>query len=248
MKNIGLMGMMVVAGLSGAASAYEFRTRFVERVGNTDIVLDSNFLDISDGGPHRVRFQVGVFDDMNGVAPAGGLLGWNVGTITVSEGGRDYANETRTPGRVAPWNFAQGPNANGNPPIAGGGDPFNALTEIDATQGTQSPPWPSGERPPAVVRGFNTYVSLYEITIERVQRFGEYRIDFGGNLIAASEWIVVNENPPDPEKGTPGTVVYAPFPTDPTAFTNFLRVSDIPTPGAATLLGLGGLVALRRRR
>lgn len=246
MKNLALVGILAVAGLSSAASAFEYRVQFVERVGTTDTVIDGNTIDARDGAPRRIRIQFGVFDDATSAAPAGGLLGWNVGTITVN-GGAANSDETRTNGRITPWNFAQGPNSNGNPPVAGGGDPFETLSEIDATQGTQSPPWPSGERPPAVVRGRNTFASVYEITINPADGGNDYSIDFAGNLLSASEWIVVNENAPDPDKGTPGTVVYAPFPTDPTAFAATLNVL-VPAPGAAALLGLGGLVALRRRR
>lgn len=247
MNAIGCTSILWVAVLAGGANAYEFRVRFVERTGTTDTTIDGNLISIADGLPHRIRLQAGVFDDAASLAPAGGLLGWNVGTITVADSATDYSHETRTPGRLAPWNFAQGPNSNGNPPVAGG-DPFDVLTEIDATQGTQSPPWPSGERPPAVIRGRNTFVSLYEITITAAQKFGVYGIDFGGNLLAASEWIVVTESAPDPDKGTPGTVVYAPFPTDPRAFLATLKIRYIPAPGAAIVVGLSGLAAIRRRR
>jgi uncharacterized protein (TIGR03382 family) len=148
------------------------------------------------------------------------------------------SNETRTNGRITPWNFA--PNGNGVP----AGDPFDALTGIDNTLGTQSPPWPDGPRPAATVRGLNTFVSTYEITIDPADGFSSYTIDFGGNVLAASAWNVIQENPP--EDGEPGTVVYAPNPTAAVPFTATLNV--VPVPGAAALLGLGGLVALRRRR
>lgn len=243
-----LTSSLVLAGFTSAANAYEYRTRFVERVGSADRVISGNLITVSDGAPTPVRFQVGVFDDEASAAPAGGLLGWNAGRIAVNSNAFSHSHETRTPGRLGPWNAARSPNANGNPPIADGGDPFNVLTEIGAFQGTQARPWPDGERPPVVVRGLNTYASLYEITIDPAEPFWMYSIEFGGDLLAIDEWVAVNDDPPDPDEGTPGTVIYAPFPTRATAFETSLFVQYIPSPSSAALLGLGGVIAIRRRR
>jgi len=252
-----LFGLAVVAGAAVSANAFEYRCRWVERVGSTDVVIggDGFDFDAGDGAPRRIRLQFGVFDDGAGDAPGGGFVGWNVGTMNIS-GAADNSIERRTPGRVSPFNFATGPNSNGNPPVPAGGDvDFQSLTEIDSTLGTQAPFWgcnPDGTplpQPNAAVRGRNGFVSVYEITIDPSDGFAEYSITVGGNLIAATEWRVVgNPIPPDceSEPPTPGTVVYAPFPTDPVAFTCSLNI--IPAPGAAVLLGLGGLLAARRRR
>jgi hypothetical protein len=243
-KKLALVGILAVAGVAASANAFEYRVRFVERVGTTDTVLDGNTIEYADQAStaaRRIRVQFGVFDDAAGAAPAGGFLGWNVGTVTVN-GGAGNSDESRTNGRITPWNFA--PNGNGNPAA----DPFEALTGIDNTLGTQSPPWPDGSpRPAATIRGLNTYVSTYEITINPTDGTAEsYTIDFGGNVLAAIAWNIIQENPP--EEGNPGTIVYAPNPTQPSPFTATLNVRIIPAPGAAALLGLGGLVALRRRR
>jgi len=254
-----VLAVAMVAGAATTADAFEIRTRFVERVGNADLVLSSNLIDISTPGARRVRVQYGVFDNQNGAAPAGGFVGWNVGSLQVSGPG-NLASETRTPGRLSPFNFASGPNSNGNPPLPGG-DPFNMLTEIDATLGTQSPIWQCNAagvalpQPPAVIRGHNTFVSVFEFTIDPVSP-GAYTITTGGNLIAATEWRTVGTptppdcgDPADPADDVPGAVTYAPFPTTPQAFTGVLNVQIfVPAPGAGALLGLGGLVLARRRR
>src|SRR6185369_11508813 len=116
-----------------------------ERVGTTDTVLAGNVIDASDRLPHRIRIQFGVFDDGEGAAPAGGYIGWNVGSISVS-GTPENSQERRTPGRLSPFNFAASVTANGVPLPSGGtadlpGTDWQMLTQIDATLGTQSPPW-----------------------------------------------------------------------------------------------------------
>lgn len=255
MKKLALVGLLAVAGVAASANAFEYRVRFVERVGNVDTVLAGNSIDASNGAPRRIRVQFGVFDDGTSAAPAGGFVGWNVGTITVS-GASNNSDESRTPGRLSPFNFASGPNSNGNPST----NPFDALTEIDATLGTQSPVWvcdSQGNAPPqpaATVRGRNTYVSVYEITIDPAAGAVNYNVVFGGNVLAASEWRTVGTptppdcgDPSDPADDVAGSVTYAPFPTPAVPFSSTLNVV-IPAPGTAALLGLGGLVALRRRR
>jgi hypothetical protein len=252
----------ITAGLlvSAAAHAWEFRVRYVERIGNFDSPLAGDVIDASNGEPRRIRIQFGVFDNDQDRAPFGGFVGWNVGTIMVS-GPPENSAERRTPGRMAPFNFASSPFANGNPPVPAGGDvDFQMLTDIDATLGTQSPFWgcnPDGSptpMPPALVRGLNSYVSVYEITIDPSPGGSNYFITFGGNVIAAVEWRAVgNPQPPDcgnpvfPEDDTPGTVVYAPFPAPPRSFESVLSVV-VPAPAGPSVVVCGLLLALRRRR
>lgn len=247
MKKLALFAVLAIAGAAASANAYEIRARFVEQRsggGSDFVVLDGNTIDATDGAARRIRVQFGVFDDANGPAPAGGFIGWNAGTITVNG---DVANsdDTRTPGRLAPWAFNTNPGANGSPDVAG---PFTALTGIDNTLGTQIRTWEEGDMPAATIRGLNTYVSLYEITIDPNDGASTYTIDFAGNLVAATVWNAVGVTQPDPDAGVPGSGQWAPATTAPVAWNATLTVSIIPAPGAAALLGLGGLVAMRRRR
>lgn len=113
--------LLALVTVSGRAHGYEHRMRFVERIGTNDVLINGNLIDAHDRTPRRIRVQVGVFEDATSVAPPGGLLGWNVGTITVN-GPAGNSDETRTNGRIAPWNFAQGANSAWNvisktPPI-----------------------------------------------------------------------------------------------------------------------------------
>jgi len=259
-KKLALFGILAVAGAASSANAYEFRCRFVERVGSTDVVLDNNTIDASNANVRNIRIQFGVFDDAAGVAPAGGYVGWNVGTIAVS-GAVNNSDERRNNGRISPFNFAAGPNSNGNAPLPAG-DPFTMLTEIDNTLGTQSPSWvcnADGTIPPqpaALVRGRNTFVSTFAFSIDPTSTSStSYTVTIGGNTIGADSWLPVGNpsapdcgDPADPLDDVPGAVTYAPFPTAPRAISCVLNVQIIPAPGAAALLGLGGLLAARRRR
>jgi hypothetical protein len=263
-----LFGLVVAAGAATSANALTFQCRWVERVNNVDTVIGGNgaSLDVSNGLARRIRLQFSVVDDASGPAPAGGFVGWNVGTVAVSNAAGN-SEDRRTPGRLGPFNFAAQPTANGNPPPAGGvgvgdapGTDFSGWTDIDCTLGTQGPPWTcnaAGEpnpQPPALVRGRNVFVSVWEMTTDPAAGATNYSITAGGNLIAATEWRTVGTplppdcgDPADPSDDQPGAVTYAPFPTDPLAFTCVLNLV-IPAPGAAALLGLGGLLAIRRRR
>jgi len=256
---LALAGLLVAGGVAGSAEAFEFRCRFVERVGNIDVVLQGNIIDASSRVARNIRLQFGVFDDAAGPAPAGGFVGWNVGTLAVSSS-TGNSDERRNPGRLSPFNFASGATSNGNPPLPGG-DPFTMLTEIDATLGTQSPIWQCDAngvpplQPAATVRGLNTYVSVYAFSIDPIGNMGvNYTVTAGGNLIAATDWREVGSptapdcgDPADPSDDVPGSVTYAPFPVAPRAFTCILDVR-IPGPGAAALMVLGGLAGARRRR
>ena len=252
MKKLALFGILAVAGVAASANAYEIRVRFVERVGTTDTELAGNTLNAAPGSDHRVRVQFGVFDDAAGPAAAGGYLGWNVGTITVN-GGAGNSDEFRNSGlgvhngvgRLSPWNFAPASGgANGIP----AGDPFEALTAVDNTLGQQAFVWTFGNpQPVPTIRGLNTWVSTYEISVVPNAGAVSYSINFGGNVLAALEWRTVGEPVPPEDENTPGGVTYAPFADAPRAFTAVLNVL-VPAPGAAALLGLGGLVAIRRRR
>jgi hypothetical protein len=264
MKVRSLLALALVAGAATSANALTFECRFVEQTGaSTFVVLAGNTIDASNTLPRRIRMQFRVVDDAEGAAPAGGFVGQNVGTLTVS-GAPANSAERRTNGRISPFNFAGGINSNGNPPPAGGvnagdaaGTDWNMLTDIDNTLGTQAFAWgcdASGNplpQPQAVVRGRNSFVSIFEFTIDPAAGGSSYTVVAGGNLIAATSWLPVgNPTEPDcsdPENPVNGSVTYAPFPTAPTPYSCTLSVI-VPAPGAAALLGLGGLLVARRRR
>jgi hypothetical protein len=246
--------ILVVASATAGVDAYEFRVRFVERVGpafgGTDSELVNNTIDASNGGPRRIRVQFGVFDDGEGPAPAGGYLGWNVGTIAVS-GGAGNSDEFRNSalgvpngvGRLSPFNFAASANGANGVPAA---DPFDSLARIDNTLGHQDLVWesyPSPPQPAPIIRGLNTFVSTYEITIDPSVNAQSYTIDFAGNLLAAVEWRFVALFVID---DAPAVVTYAPLPTPPREFSATLHVL-VPAPVTVPLLPLLRVLSGRRR-
>jgi hypothetical protein len=233
---------------SSPAFAWEYRTRFVERIGTSDVIL-GDIVEFAPGSTHRLRFQAGVFDNDDGAAPAGGFNGYTIGTIQTFGGG----TWTRTPGRLAPFVFFPGPNANGNPPLPAG-DPFTALSEIDAAIAIQSFPWTCDAQgnpnpmPLPVIRGRNEFISTYEITVVMDTRpTGELRVVFGGQFTAADDWrIQGNPVPPDCDAGEPGSVFYfCPLNGSRPLLTEELRI--IPAPGSACLALLVAPLTRRRR-
>jgi hypothetical protein len=244
-----------VGSLAGAAHAFEFRYRWVERVANLDFPLADDLVVAYDGQPHQVRLQLGVFDNAAGPAPEGGFYGWTQGSLLVDTRSAADSDDRRTPGRLPTFAFSQAPGANGNPPLPDG-DPFEALTDIDASIGIQSPVWgfnpdgtPAPQPGPRIV-GRNTYVSVFSITVQPRNFSGSgYFVRASGNLYGATSWFTLGTPvPPDPESGTPGSVNYAAMVTQPSAFESALFVYLGPTPGTAGVLVISAAWAARRRR
>lgn len=217
---------IVVISLSGialsssAAFGDELRFRFVNPRGSDADVIETPY-GYASAAPNRrarVRLQIGVFDSESGPELAGGVIGWNVGSISVSGFFTEPMPVIRTPGRLNPFRFSASPNANGTPTT----DPFTAITQIDCTLGTQNIPWPIGSDPetppPPIVRGLNTFVSIYEVSMTLPEfAIKELRtLTIQGNLIAATGWTIVQAIPPTEDE--PGVAVYAPHVVPSTPF------------------------------
>ncbi len=228
--------LLIVTAGSSCANAYEFRTRVVRMIGNNAMILNLDSTgcwilpDVPVGSAVRLRLQIGVFDDAHGAAPAGGVVGWTDGTINVPCG-----TNSRTPGWLPPFSILLNPPPPGNgEPVA---DPFNSLTEINATRGLVTAVWtcfaqgvPSPQPGPNTL-GRNQFVSIYEITHVTSGASPCCAISFGGNLVAASEWRAVGTpvppdcgSPSNPNDDVPGSVTYAPFPTAPLAFSDCVNI------------------------
>lgn len=199
-----------------SCNAWEIRTRWVERVGTTDTVLIGDEIIDKGWGTRRVRLQMGVFDDAQGPAPVGGLYGWTSGEVTTL----DWLAR-RTPGRLGVFVMPAG--ANGFPAT----DPFFEITQVEGTVGNQTIAWNCNgaiplPMPPAVVRGRNTFVSVWEVTLSP-GRCGNSARDLviSGSIVAAAGWTVQGTPVPpvcaDPT--IPGSVVYEPTLLAPVAFT-----------------------------
>ncbi|MBC7771082.1 MAG: hypothetical protein H7210_01175 [Pyrinomonadaceae bacterium] len=238
---------------SPLAWGWHFDYRFIERVGTTDTVVGNGAtFPATPGAIRRLRIQFGVFDDATSAAPAGGFIGWSLGTITDSGG----VHNQRTPGRLANFDFIVG--GNGSP----ASDPFQFLTAVDASLGPQTFNWDidaNGMIPPMpapTIRGLNTFVSVFELST--TPGLSSYTITVGGSLFAASSWAVFASTPPSnnntpmvPGDDTPGSVSYAPTPLPPQAFVLPPLVLNIQVPapaGGVALATLAALAGTRRRR
>jgi len=245
----------IALGLAWPSSAWHFECRFIERIGTTDHVLPNNTIDASNGELRLIRVQFGVFDDTDGPAPAGGLVGWQSGSLTVG-GPEDNSEERRANGRISPFNFG-GPEPVVPPDTFY--DPFTQLNDIRAVLGEQSPIWqcspgvPNPTQPAALIRGRNTFVSVYAISIDPHHGAIDYTITAAGDLIAATAWEIVGTPVPpdcsDPNNPVPGHVVYSPVRTaaELGAFARILNVT-VPSPMGGALFLFVGLFAARRSR
>ena len=250
MKKLALIGLLAVTGVAASANAFQVQCRWVSRVGTVDTPIPAGGLPVTPGQVINLRLQFSLATDGQGAPPAGGFIGWNVGTIN---GTPDTAGSNAA--RLQPFNFAP-------PPGFGGTQNPLHLNNVDNTLGTQAISWTGipgtadpGSPPPAVVRGNNTFVSVFAVTVTAGAT--DFDVTAAGNAIAATSWNVISSTTPDPGDdgvfGTPddtaGNVTYAPATLPPIPFSNCVaHFVQIPAPGAAALLGLGGLVACRRRR
>jgi len=200
--------VLAVAALVAAVSsvqAWEVRTRFVERVGNVDVVIQNGEIDGANGLARRIRLQVGVFDNASGPAPAGGIFG----TLDVAFDGVDAVGR-RTPGRLPAFAFPAG--GNGEPAA----DPFYFLTDIDATVGPQTIAWNCSGGTPSptpthVIRGRNTFVSVMDFTVDQERHCGMAWFELAGDVMVAQDWQVEGTPlPPVCKPPTPGSVTYGP--------------------------------------
>lgn len=221
------LGLAVATILTACDStlAWEVRVRLVERVGAQDINFQPNDFFMLPDTSRRIRLQIGVFDDAFGAAPAGGVFGVvDLSCTTVA------LSSTRTPGRLPA--FAYPPGGNGQPAT----DPFRNLTDIDATIGPQTLAWTCEGGTPlpfptAVVRGRNTFVSVWEMTITSSAALCSPRFTFSGMIVPVSSWNVVGSPlPPTCSPPLPTSVTYVATTLAPVPFTVSLFSDPGPPP------------------
>jgi len=225
-----LLMLVAAAGLFAnvsSAEAWEVRTRLVQRVGTVDMVIQDGNLYETSGNPLRIRLQIGVFDDAAGPAPAGGVFG----VVDMSHSSIAVTTR-RTPGRLPA--FATPAGANGEPAT----DPYRSLTNVDAEVGPQTIAWACagaepGPQPPAVIRGRNTFVSVWEMTIDHDWRcLYQAGVTLSGSIVVADAWSVAG-TPVQPLCGkspTPGSVTYVADVLPAVPFTTQVRYIFGPPP------------------
>lgn len=103
-----------------------------------------------------------------------------------------------------------------------------------------------GPIPTPIIRGLNSFVSVYSFSIQVNNSGTHYSIAATGNLIAAENWLLVG-TPNPPECPDASTVTYAPFPTVPESFSCVLFVNT-PHPGSAAIVLMGVASGVMRRR
>ena len=222
---VALLSAGVLAATASSSLAWEVRYRFVERLGTTDVVLRDNRIDYSLIS-RRIRLQIGVFDDAAGAAPAGGIYGM----LDVSHIGPGIIAR-RTPGLLGV--FANALGNNGDPAT----DPYQRLTNIDAAIGPQNIAWncsggSPAPQPAAVIRGRNTFISVFEMTITPDETCRNPRVTLAGSVLVASDWSV-SGTPVAPvctEPPTPGNVTYSASVLDPVTFSAILTFELGPPP------------------
>lgn len=248
-----VLGVLAVAGLASSAMAQSFDGRLGFRDDHSTI-NDPNINGVyvydasGQTDPVTLNFSitVGAFDAQGFTNY--GLINW-VGNIAGT--GTGFSMAPATPASVAmrsPFNF--NPVGDGDATADGQG-----ITGIDVARNTalHQVLWFFGQpepiNPPVLPQGNNSYFQVYRFTVTLTD-FSDRDIVISANGFSqvVSGWTHLGSNEPLDES-TPGNVTWAGTSSvtdNDVGGTFILRI--VPAPGAAALLGLGGLVAARRRR
>ena len=138
MKRHACMLAASVVFVSVPAGAWIIECRFVERIGDVDVVLPDNTITVRPRSTHRYRIQFRVVPQANDAQ--GGFIGWNRGTVVASGGVNTRTGRKPNPlprETILPFIFAPKPPGEGLPST----DPFLMLTDVDCRVGTASPIW-----------------------------------------------------------------------------------------------------------
>ncbi|HYE02827.1 MAG TPA: hypothetical protein VD963_06295 [Phycisphaerales bacterium] len=240
-----VVALLAVAGAAAAANAQTFdaQVRFAQGHTGSPTVLGS-IVDIT-GSPLLhipLTLQGGAFNavgfDNQGLISLNGQI-----TATGLIPGDTLLEEADGDGRVPPFNF--GPIGTGTLVSPG------LMTDVNPFRAIQTIVWPVGApQPNPDQRGDEAYTNTFRFFLDVADTTTprDIVVTFSGAGEAAANWTVLASTPPDPDEGTPGSVQYAAQPVVDPATTGSVTFRIIPAPGAAALLGLGGLLAARRRR
>ena len=229
-----VLGVLAVAGLASSAMAQSFdgQARFVagHLAGSGPAITEFT---VNAPGTYQFTIALGAFNAQGFTNY--GMFNW-VGALSHNGAGITLSN---SPGNRAP--FTANPVGNGTVGPAG-------ITGIDAARNVVniSVPW-NGDippNPPVFTQGNNSLFNDYRFTVT-VNDLTARDIVFTatGAMQAISGWTTIDPGEPDGA----ATFTATAFVTDATANGTFV-LHIVPAPGAAALLGLGGLVAARRRR
>lgn len=252
-----VLAVLAVAGLASSAMAqsFSFDARVALRQDHTNnstpTVLPGGVIEL-EAGTHNLQVLFGAFNAQG--FTNGGLFNF-LGTVSVADGGAAIQRGTDGfgPGRRAPYNFGPADGATGQQSSLSFDAARDLLTPV--TPGTITVPWNFGDPQPtgeglaySGAGAPDTYHPGYRFSIVITDNTArEFELTIGGPMQAIRGWFGTSVIEPEDEE-TPGSVTFTPvlFVDGEASATFTIRV--IPAPGAAALLGLGGLVAARRRR
>lgn len=238
-----VLAVLAVAGLASSAMAqtFEGRVAFIDHH-NPSVTPNINngatyeYNAAGQTGPVTLNFAVmlGAFNAQG--FDNHGMFAW-LGDLSGTGTGFTLGN---TPGPRGPFNFSPA----GSGTVSGDG---SAINGIDAVRNPLvSVPWDFGiPNPPApnTSQGRDAYFSTFRFTVTLTDlSVREITFNLNGTMSALSGVTFLGG-----EEGDMANWTLAPAITGIPANGSF-TLAIVPAPGAAALLGLGGLVAARRRR
>lgn len=216
-------------------------------------------------GTYTFTVQVGIFNFAGGGTGDAnhGLFNWTSTANAAGLGGGDTLGVVNASARSSPFTFgpatsfggtlasaSQITNINAARDVSGGA---SAVWAWDATNSVPGP-IPTGPTSPAGDVGANAFTNVWRFQVViATNATHDIVISFAGSAGPVIRWELFGSNPPDDV--TPGTATYLGITRNNTEggplapyTTASMTIHVTPAPGSLALLGLGGLIAARRRR
>lgn len=261
----GIVGAAGLAASANAAVSWTTQTQF--RQGTAGAVIPGNVFNLTANGTYTFTVMVGIFNfsSSNPSDANYGLYDWTANaTATGLANAGETLGVTPASSRVAPFNF--GPATSFGGTLGGGGTTITSIDCARDVSGGATAPWlwdsgagapgPQPTLPNNPSPGSNAFTNVWRFTVN-VTDFTtgpDIVVSFAGSAGPITQWVTFGATQPEDE-ATPGFVSflgltrgqadggplapYQPF---------SLTLRRVPAPGAMALLGLGGLIAARRRR
>lgn len=262
-----LLGIVGVAGFAAsvnAAATWDTQIRFSNRVGSTENVIAGNSLPLTATGTYTFTVQVGIFNLQGAGAGQSnfGLYDFTANAASSGLGVGETLGVVSTNARVSPFNF--GPATSFGGTLAGGGTAINNIDAARDVSGGATAPWnwdsdagapgplPTGPTNPSP--GANTFANVWRFQVVVNSLVGsDIVVTFAGSAGPILSWQQFGTNPPDEENaGNASFIGITRNASDGGPLSAYspatLVLKRVPAPGSIALLGLGGLLAARRRR
>jgi len=242
-----VLAVLAVTGLASSAMAQSFDGRVAFRAdhlaNNAPTILPGGVFEVTGGAaPLTLNFSLllGAFDAQG--FTNSGMFNWN-GNVNVAGTGFSLTN---TNGLRNPFIA--------NPVGAGVVGP-TAITAVDAARNVidQQTPWLFGQPQPTAgpnfTQGNNAFYRTYgfQVVLSDTTTVRDITVNAAGLMQAIAGWTQIAVVEPTEDEAGFVTWTATSFVTDTSASAGF-TIRIVPAPGAAALLGIGGLVATRRRR